>query len=233
MTITTRTAKGSELTHAELDENMTDFRDGVALQVPKTQGTGLKVDSLGTPDFGWHDINGTPLFDSTDPSSAAMAVYSGTMRQIQVAETKQFTVNFHIPHDYAMGTDLFVHVHWSHTSATLTGGSTTWGFETCYAKGHDQGAFVGSKTVTILQAANTTQYQHMIAEGALSISGGSATQLDTADLEVDGIIFCRVYLDSNDLTDSGVVPDPFIHFIDLHYQSTGVPTKQRAPDFWT
>jgi len=84
-----------------------------------------------------------------------------------------------------------------------------------------------------VQAANTTRYQHMIAETALSISGGSGTQLDTDLIEVDGLLFCRLYLDSNDLTDSVAPPDPFVHFVDIHYQSTGVPTKNRAPDFWT
>ena len=74
----------------------------------------------------------------------------------------------------------------------------------------------------------------MIAEGGASVSGGSATQLDTDNLETDGLILGRMYVDSNDITVSGGgVPEPFIHFVDIHYQSTGVGTKQRAPDFWT
>jgi hypothetical protein len=74
----------------------------------------------------------------------------------------------------------------------------------------------------------------MIAGTTLSVSGGASDELDTDILEPDGLILCRFYLDSNDITVSGGgVPDPFIHFVDIHYQSTGLPTKQRAPDFWT
>lgn len=234
MAITTRAGKGSELSFAELDENFTDLRDGVNLMVPKTQGTGIKVDSLGTPDFGWHDINGTPIFDSNDVNGPTMANYRGTIKQVQFSEGNQLSINFHLPHDYLMGSDLFIHVHWSHNSATLTGGSVTWGFEVTHSKGHGQEAFSAPKTVSIVgNATNTAQYHHFVTETALSINGGSGTQLDSSQLEVDGVIIARLYLDSNDLTDSVSPPNPFVHFVDIHYQSTGVPTKQKAPDFWT
>jgi len=233
MTITTRAGKGAALTHAELDANITDLRDGVNAMVPSAQDKGIKVDSLGTPDFGWHDLQGHIDIDHNDANCAAWATYRGQLRQLQCPEGKHGFVSFHLPHDYLMGSDLFIHVHWSHTSATLTGGSLTWAFETTYAKGHNQAAFSAPVICSIVQAANTTRYQHMIAETALSIPGGSGSQLDTDDIEVDGLIFCRLYLDSNDLTDSVAPPDPFVHFVDIHYQSTGVPTKNRAPDFWT
>lgn len=233
MAIITRTDKGTPLSHAELDQNFIDLRDGVALQVPKTKGTGLKVDSQGTPDFGWHDIIGALHIDDSDVNKAAYSVYRGGIKAYQFSGVDEAYVNFHMPHDYVMGTPIYIHVHWSHTSATVTGGSVTWGLETMYAKGHGQAAFSAPVLITVAQTASLTQYQHMIAETAASTPGGSAVQLDTNQLEVDGVIQCRLYLDSNDMTDSVSVPDPFVHFVDIHYQSTGVPTKQRAPDFWT
>lgn len=232
MAITLRADKGSELTHTEMDVNFSDLRDGVDLQVPKTQGTGLKIDSLGTPDFGWHDLNGVGdiIGLGNDPS---MSIYRDTLPEFQFTENNEALFRFHLPHDYAMGTDIFIHVHWSHNSLIVTGGSCTWAFESTYAKGHNQDTFGATGVVSIVQSASTIQYQHMIAETAMSVSGGSATQFDTDNLEVDGVILTRMYLDSNDLTSSGAVPNPFVHFVDIHYQSTGVPTKQRAPDFWT
>lgn len=232
MAIVTRAGKGSQLTHSEMDTNLTDLRDGVDLQVPKTQGTGLKVDSTGTPDFGWHDINGVGnvIGGVNDP---AISIYRDTLPEFQFAENNEVLFRFHLPHDYAMGTDIFIHIHWSHNSALVTGGSCTWAFESTYAKGHQQSAFGATGTVSAIQAASTTQYQHMVAETSMSVSGGSATQFDTNNLEVDGVILTRMYLDSNDITSSGAIPNPFVHFVDLHYQSTGVPTKQRSPDFWT
>lgn len=234
MTITTRTGKGSELTAAEVDTNFTDLRDGIALQVPKTAGTGIKVDSLGTPTFGWHDIIGNLHVDEDDVNRASYAVYRGGLKSRQFGTSSEAFVDFHIPHDYLSGSDIFIHVHWSHISTLVTGGSVTWGFETIYSKGHDQGAFSSPILITVAQNASTVQYRHMIAETAASVSGGSANQLNTGNIEPDGVILTRIYLDSNDITVSGGgVPDPFVHYVDIHYQSTNVATKQRIPDFWT
>jgi hypothetical protein len=234
MAITTRAQKGGPLTHAELDENFTDLRDGLNLIVPKTQGKGLKVDSLGTPTFGWHDLM-SDLFvhDYADPLAPDYVTYRGGIRQRKFAVNDEAQVSFHLPHDYVMGSDIHIHTHWSHNSPLVTGGSVTWGFELIYAKGHNQAAFSAPIVITEFQTANPIQYQHMVCEAPASIIGGSANMLDSNDLEVDGMIFGRVYLAANALTVSGGgVPAPFLHQVDIHYQSTGVPTKQRAPDFW-
>lgn len=229
MAITTRAVKGSALTHNELDENFTDLRDGVAIQTPATKNaTGIKIGPNGATDYGWEDLVGTLFSNGT----ATYASFIGTIKKLQFTETEDAAIDFHLPHDYVPGTNIFVHVHWAHNSATLTGGSVTWGFEVSYAKGHDQAAFHAVKIITVAQTANLTQYQHMIAETAMSVSGGSATQLDTDIIETDGLILCRLYLDSNDLTDSVTVPDPFAMKVDIHYQSTGVGTKNKTPDFW-
>jgi len=232
MAITLRNVKGSELTHNELDQNFIDLRDGVDLMIPKDAGKGIKVDSEGTPTFPWHDLLG-PLHSHYGEANAAQsAAFIGTIPAIQFhAENKEAHVNFHLPHDYVPGTDLYIHVHWAHNSATVTGGSVTWSFEYTYAKGFDQAAFSSPKTLSITQDASTTQYQHMVAETSLSVSGGSATQLDTDEIETDSVIQCRLYLNSNDITDSVTQPWPFAFFVDIHYQSATVGTKNKAPSF--
>ena len=140
---------------------------------------------------------------------------------------------FHFPHDYVLGTDIFIHAHWSHSSTLVTGGSVTIGFELSYSKGHNQQAFATPITIVELQNASTTQYQHLVCEALASTPGGAAALLDTAQLEPDGLVIGRVFVDSNSLTvASGPVPDIFIHTVDIHYQSTGVATKNRAPPFW-
>ena len=232
MTITTRAGKGSELTWNELDTNFTDLRDGVAIQVPKTQNSGIKVDSLGTPTYPWHDLIGT-LEVYGDVGDASRLAYRGGIKVLQCDVQDQAYIDFHLPHDYVMGSNIYIHTHWSHNSATVTGGSVTWAFEMIYAKGHDQSAFSAPVTASVVQSASTTQYQHMVAETLASTSGGAADLLDTDNLEPDGLILCRVYLDSNDITDSVTQPSPFLHAVDVHYQSTTVGTKQKSPDFWT
>ena len=234
MTITTRAGKGSALTHNEMDTNFTDLRDGVGGRIwQKTQNAGDLIDPS-SPDFGWIDIH-APLYFNSSGTPAVFSSYRGGISQWQFTETTadEAFCEFHIPHDYAMGTDIFFHVHWSHASTTVTGGSVTWAFEMSYSKGHDQAIFAAPKTVTIQQNASTTQYQHMIAEAAGTVSGGSGTQFDSAIMEPDGVFICRFYLDSNDITDSVTQPNPFVHFVDLHMQSTGIATKNKSPDFWT
>lgn len=234
MAIITRADKGSPLTHSEMDNNFIELDTIPTGKVyPKTKGVGVKIDT-DAPDWGWHDMLSNITIDPNSVQQPTFATFRGSITEYQFAEGNEILARWHMPHDYVPGTDVFIHVHWSHDSTLVTGGSTTWAWETTYAKGHDQGAFLAPKTVTVAQNASTTQYQHMIAETALSVSGGSATQLDSDELETDGLILCRFFFDSNDMTVSGGgVPDPFVHFVDLHYQSTGLPTKGRAPDFWT
>lgn len=234
MTILTRAAKGSALSHVEMDTNWTDLRDIPNGKVfPKTQNVGIKIDTA-SPDYGWADLPGVIHTDPAGLNNPTMNNYIGGIYEPQFSENDESMVRFHLPHDYAMGTDLFIHAHWSHNSALVTGGSCTFAFETTCAKGHDQAAFMPTKTVSIIQNASTVQYQHMIAETSLTVSGGSVTQFDTADNEPDAMFICRFYLDSNDMTVSGGgIPEPFVHMFDLHYQTTGIATKQKSPNFWT
>lgn len=162
------------------------------------------------------------------------AIYVGTMRNLQFAVNDEVTINFHIPHDYVPGSDIFLHPHWSHTATTVTGGSLTWGYEMIYAKGHNQAAFPGtSVSGTFTSPASITQRQHIITDYQISAASPSASQIDSDELEPDGILIVRFYLSANNITVSGGgVPAPFVHFVDIHYQTTNLPTKQRAPNFY-
>jgi hypothetical protein len=203
------------------------------ITVPKASGSGIKIDTA-SAGYGWHDLLGAIVARNTGLTAPGFVVYRGGIYAYQFAVNDEAFIEFHMPHDWAPGTDIYIHAHWSHTATTVTGGSVTWGFEVSYAKGHNQAAFSAPVTATILQNASTTQYQHMIAEVQLSAASPSASQIDTDNLEVDGLILCRVYLSANAITVSGgAVPDPFLHFVDIHYQTTNVGTKQKAPNFYT
>ena len=234
MTIISRGEKGSELTYSEMDANIEELRDIPAGKVfPKDKNVGIQIDTA-SPDWGWHDLMAMGFIDPNSVNQPTFATYRGGISEFQFSEGDEMLARFHLPHDYAPGTDMLIHVHCSHNSTLVTGGSVTFGWEVSYSKGHNQAAFSDPVFITVSQSANPIQYQHIVAETAQSISGGSATQLNCDYLEVDGVIISRFYVDSNDLTVSGGgVPDPFIHFVDVHYQSTGLPTKQKAPDFWT
>ena len=231
MAITLYEDKLSELTKAEMDTNFKDLRDSVDVIFPKENTNGIRIDNS-NPDFGWHDLIGD-LHVYGEVGDASRTMYRGGIKSLQFDLSDSAYVDFHIPHDYLMGSAIYIHVHWSHNSPLVTGGSTTWAFEMMYAKGHNQSAFEVPVIASVIQPTSNTQYQHMIAETIASVPSGSGVALDTSSIEPDGIIQCRVYLDSNDITvSSGLVPMPFAHFVDIHYQSTGIATKNKSPDFW-
>ena len=200
--------------------------------LPKASGNGIWVDPA-SPTFPWHDILGHPMIMTTGPTAPVFTTYNGTISEHRFKAGDVMNFEYHIPHDYAPGTDLFIHYHWSHNFTTVTGGTVTWSVDSSYAKGHNQAAFSAPGTVATSPTASTTQYQHMLSEVQLSAASPTGGQLTTGDIEPDGIILATVSLTANNITvSSGLVPDPFLHFVDIHYQSTNVGTKQKAPNFY-
>ena len=218
--------------------NETDPQEKLAVAgnivIPKTSGIGIKVDNT-IPTFGWRDLKGKVTQRNTGPSKPTHATYRDTLAQFQFAAGKEEYFTYHIDHDHEPDSDIFLHVHWSHTSAQVNGGSLLIEYEMSYAKGFNQGAFPASVSSTFLGTASITQYQHIISEIQVSAAApNAASEIDSNDLEPDGVIETRVKILENNITVSGGgVPDPFIHEADIHYQSTGMGTKQREPDFYT
>jgi hypothetical protein len=228
-----------------IENNVNKYRDSDRnLVVSHIKGDGIKVDS-DKPAFAWQDLLGAISIRGTGASDPSYNDYRGNIRGYQFDANEEVFVEFHIPHDYLPGSDLYIHYHWSFngtttagTSAgTINGGALTWGAEVSYSKGHNQAAFGAPITNTISSTFSTdfpaTAYQHIITETQLSATSPSGSQLDSDDIEVDGLILVRAYLSATTITvASGLVPDPFLHFVDIHYQSTGTGTKQKSPDFW-
>jgi hypothetical protein len=206
--------------------------DGEFVIFDKASGNGIKVDTA-TPTFGWRDILGDVFARNTGGTRPSFTTYRDTVLDYQFGVGDEEYLKFHIPHDYVEGTDLHFHLHWSHIGTLVTGGTVTFEYEITYAKGHNQAPFPATVTGTIAGTASTTQYQHIISEGQISASAPSGSQIDSDDLEPDGVIICRVELQANNITVSGgAVPNPFIHYADIHYQSTNIGTKEKAPNFY-
>lgn len=229
MAIVLRSVKGQALTKEEQEGNIVDLDERPLGQVyPKSQSIGIKIDTA-TPDWGWHDLLSTIRLGGTanDPT---YVTYQGSIKQAQFDVGDEIFTEFHMPHDYAMGTDIYIHAHWSHNALGLTTGGITGVMEASYAKGHDQDFFGTPIIVNLAQDASLVRYQHLIAEGPLSAAGGAGGLIDTALLEPDGLFLVRVELTGNTMD---AAAKPFLHAVDIHYQSTGLATKQKAPDFWT
>jgi hypothetical protein len=199
-----------------------------SLVLTKEVSKGIKVDTT-TPTFPWHDMLGSIDVRGVGANDPSWNVFRNGIRAYQFGLNDECWLAFHLLHDYVPGTDIYLHAHWAHASAGVTSGGVTWSFEITYAKGHNQAAYPATKTTTVTQTASTTQYQHMIAETTISVAGGSATLLDSSLFETDGMLLVRTSLTGNTMNGA---PDPFLFLCDCHYQSTGIGTKQKAPNFY-
>jgi len=191
------------------------------------KGDGIKL-NVANPQYGWHDLlSPTTIYEGAASNKPAFNTLVGGIRKYQFNVGDESFHEFHIPHDYAPNTDVYIHVHWAHNNPGLTPGSVTWGFEHTYAKGYSQETFSTTKTLQVTQQAVIQPLTHQIAETKLSIAGGNTTQLDSTLIETDGLIMVRTYLISN-----ATNTDPFMMFCDLHYQSTNLATKNKNFNFW-
>ena len=208
-------------------EGMTIGADGTNWDPGSGQGVYTYYNStwnnLGVgPNPGWRDILGTITtrgVGATDPAWAAIG--GSVMSAYQFALNDVCWISYHLPHDYALGTDVHFHVHWL---ADGTDANTVkWQFDYMYADGHDQQAFpVASLSQTTAEQASDTQYKHMVTESAA---------VTISSMEPDGIIYVKTTRIANGATDNA--DGIFVLQMDVHYQSTNMSTKNRAPNFYT
>lgn len=210
----------------------------------KASGYGIQTDPA-SPTFGFKDLVGAvqTRSPSTEPT---FTLYNGTIaawRFPTAAGVKEIFLEFHMPHDYVPGSNIFIHTHWSQNVVDTGGpagvpGNVKWYWDVTYAKGYGtpggaaRGAFSTVITTSVIQQGSTTQYGHQIAEVQLSATTPSGSQLDSDDLEIDGLILVRCYRNSGDVDDT-LDQNPWLHFVDIHYQSTQLATKDKNFPFYT
>lgn len=222
-------------TLGESNEFLADqlFRGNVV--VLKTAGKGIQCDPA-DPTFTWRDLEGPIVAPATGAQRPSLTPYVGNVEEYAFSAGDHYSpLKFHMPHDWLPGSDLFIHTHWSHNGTNISGSLVLDYFFT-YAKGHSQAAFHAQKNIThtigSLSIANTPAIQHRIDEVQLSTAGGSASLIDTDILEPDGMIL--MHFDVPTIPSiTGGAGEPFIHYVDIHYLSTNIGTKQKAPNFYT
>ena len=199
-----------------------------SLSFPPTSGKGIKFGAFDQGDnarFGWRDITGSIDVrgtGSTDPDWTQLG--SGPFSAYKFAINDQCWLCYHIPHDILPSSDIFLHAHWT-TSGTQTA-AVKWTFKWMYALGFDQGTFdVNGTAISVSEAASGTAWRHMVTESA-------AITIPTLT-EPDGLLYVNVQRVSN--AASPLVENTnnvFLLTADVHYQTTNVATKQRAPNFY-
>ena len=218
------------------------FANGEFVVFDKAAGSGVKIDPA-SPDYGWADIIGDQLAKNTGATKPTLTAYNGDVEGYQFGNGDRVFLTYHIPHDYVIGTDVHLHIHWSENTGNATGGTIDFKYFAVYAKGWNQatGSTFTSTPITASfssidindGASGLNQYQQHITEVIISGPSATAALFDRDDLEPDGIIELTLEMDTNSLTGGGV-GNPFIHVGDLHYQTTGhMGTKSRDFNFYT
>lgn len=226
------TASTMLLVDAQIAAGEKGFSDGIVL--PKTSGKGIKVDTA-SPTFGWRDLIGDVAPREVGTGAPSLGTFrAGNVKLWSFSSGDRFDCSFHVPHDYAPGTDMYVHVHWSHNGTNISGTFAA-NFYHTYAKRGSQ-SFPAEKTLGLsvgsLSISNTPQYAHRVDEVQLSVNGGSSTQIDSAAIEVDGVILINFDVTTIPTITGGTPNEPFVFFIDIHYQSSNIGTKNKISNFY-
>lgn len=203
-TLLTASGKGAPLTPAEADANMTLL----------TTRTG----------DGWRDMISeiNPRSGGTAPSLSLYrdGIY---LYEFSADQMQEVFSNFHIDHDYKLNTMLYPHLHF--VTSSNAAGVVRLGFEYTYAKGHGQGTFPASTTLTLdfTVPANSANV-HFVAE----MPEGQG--IPGTDIDTDGVILMRVFRDGAHVNDTftGTI---FGIMSDLHYEVDRYATINRAPNF--
>lgn len=177
---------------------------------------------------GWRDITSEISLrggGATNPtwSQLGSTVFYG----YKFAVNDEVWMNFHVPHDILPGSDVHLHAHW------IPDGTNTqpvkWQWDYAYAKGFGQAAFdlagltTDAGTITAEEAGPGTAYTHMVTESAAITLAGLT--------EPDGMITVNLTRITNGGTEN--TDGIFLLTSDVHYQSTGIATVGKAPNFYT
>ncbi len=236
---------GSNTTFTNLNTTgNTTLGDGTAdvtkisgnMVMTNNSGYGIQLDTT-TPVFGWRDLLGNVIPKTVGAGSPALSTFrGGQVRAYSFAAGDDYDGQFHIPHDYLPGSDIYLHVHWAHNGTTISG-SLVLNWYLTYAKGHNQAIFPAeiniTQTITTTNIASRPQYQHFIEEIVVSTAGGAAALLNSTNFEPDGVIMFHMDATTIPTITGGSPNNPFIFYIDMHYQTTGIQTKNKVPNFYT
>lgn len=200
----------------------------------KTAGTGIKVDRV-SPTFPWRDLIGNIGIKTTGPTAPTLSAFrGGNAQRLFFPVGTQADMEYHIPHDYLPGSDVFLHLHWGH-NGTAIGGNLVLQVSMSYAKGFNQEIFTPEKVFNMtIPATNLTvapRFCHIVSEVQISASNPTATQFNSSIFEVDGEMIVQLKCLTVPTITGGTVAAPYWGHIDLHYQSTGRGTKNKQPNF--
>lgn len=165
---------------------------------------------------GWKDLLGPYTPRNSGPTVPALTTVGTSIIRLPLWQLNDLAYyQFHIPHDYALGTDIYFHVHWLPDG--VVSNTVKWQVSYFYARGYGYAFPLGSPaTVVSVEQAPTGQYAHMISETAA---------VTVPNLEPDGYILAELKRVTNGGTDNS--NNIFAWNLDIHYQSIEESTANR------
>lgn len=173
--------------------------------------------------YGWKDLLSSATARATGPLAPPYNAFRTNGTDIVYAyemdtTSRILTGQSHVPHDWAIGTKVYIHIHWGATVASTS--STTFRTSWSYAPGYGIGAFSAPAGVDVTQAHCNIQYGHNIAEFS------DAQAILPNNFETDGLLLWTVKA-----TTIPAAYNPFVFMIDMHYQTDGRETNERNRSF--
>ena len=209
------------------------FNKGIAIS--KDQQSGIKVD-VDNPTFPIMDLKGILRVDIVGQTAPSIESYRDNVRGYAYGSGDIQDWTMHVEHWNLVGGDKYLHAHIRHNGTSISGDLVVT-FDVTYNYGHSR---VGSpssiqKVLTIPSAtiaADLPQYDTHIADILIAQSGGGAGLLDSDQWQPDDDIMVKMTVTTLPTITGGTTNKIFIPYVDIHCESTGIGTKNSAPDFW-
>lgn len=171
--------------------------------------------------LGWKDLTSDLISrgGASAPSYTAVGTSGFYGYEFTSNTLKEVFANYHILHDYAPRTDMYIHMHW--IAPNTTAGNVTWNFQIAYAKGYTQSQFnIQTPTVVTVTTANPASgaWTHMISEVKFTDIAGASGLINSSNIQTDGVIMVRAYRNGGVTTDT-YGSSVWGLFMDLHYQT--------------
>lgn len=209
MPIVYRLVKGSPLTFAEEDGNFSEL--------------------AGRTDLAWAMSGAEPVVREGTANAPSLEIFRDNIYAWSYpnGQMSQAYLNFDVPFDYAVGTDLSVGIHWSPGNTTTTG-TVRFGLEFTYAWSYAPGpntVFGPTQTVYInASQADGTAYAHYVN------FNDPANNFPAAGVQQNMRFLVRIFRDGANVADTFGAPI-FIVGTDFFYQTDRFGTSTKVPPF--
>lgn len=211
----------------------------------ETYGQLITADGVGGSSWGqlvWKDLPGTYVEDVAGPTRPIKATLIGSIDAWAYSVNDAVDYQFHLPHDYALGTDIYLHTHWGHNGTNISGNliwacSATLGARNAAVPYAPFAApislTINSNTISgTMNITNYPRYCHVVEEIQLSSNTPTAEQFNTSLLRPDSLILLHMSPSTIPTITGGSPNEPFLFFVDIHYQADIYGTKNKDPDFY-